>query len=194
MSWIRNVSMSDIKTGQYLQFAKNTSEDVLIQIVDPAYQFPQPKSEFKEVHQFEFLDAEDKCGFDDDFKISPKQAQELNKIILEWTDAATVAGATGRIALSQPIASDSRSERSASSGPIEIVVTWAPNRSLSMSASSIAYRSRGLIMLSSPDRTIVPVSGSILTLSVSGTCFIRTMMCIEKLRIVSLTQEYDTKV
>jgi len=99
-----------------------------------------------------------------------------------------------RIASSQPIASDSRSERSASSGPIEIVVTWAPNRSFSMSASSIAYRSRGLIMLSSPDRTIVPVSGSILTLSVSGTCFIRTMMCIEKLRIVSLTQEYDTKV
>ena len=81
MSWIRNVSMGDIKTGQYLQFAKDTSEDVLIQIVDPAYQFPQPKSEFKEVHQFEFLDAEDKCGFDDDFKISPKQAQELVKIL-----------------------------------------------------------------------------------------------------------------
>ncbi len=36
MSWIRNVSMGDIKTGQYLQFAKDTSEDVLIQIVDPA--------------------------------------------------------------------------------------------------------------------------------------------------------------
>ena len=53
MSWIRNVSMGDIKTGQYLQFAKDTSEDVLIQIVDPAYQFPQPKSEFKQIHQFD---------------------------------------------------------------------------------------------------------------------------------------------
>ena len=81
MSWIRNVSMGDIKTGQYLQFAKDTSEDVLIQIVDPAYQFPQPKSEFKQIHQFEFLDAEDKCGFDDDFKISPKQAKEGVKIV-----------------------------------------------------------------------------------------------------------------
>ncbi|MDH0828076.1 hypothetical protein N5C97_16645 [Acinetobacter johnsonii] len=37
-------------------------------------------------------------------EVTPKQAQELNKIILEWTDAATVAGATGRIALSQPVA------------------------------------------------------------------------------------------
>jgi len=34
-------------------------------------------------------------------------------------------------------------------------------------------------MLSNPDRTMVPVSGSILTLSVSGTCLIRTIMCIE---------------
>ena len=37
-------------------------------------------------------------------EVTPKQAQELNKIILEWADAATVAGATGRIALSQPVA------------------------------------------------------------------------------------------
>ena len=35
---------------------------------------------------------------------NPQQAEELNKIILEWADAATVAGATSRIALSQPVA------------------------------------------------------------------------------------------
>lgn len=37
-------------------------------------------------------------------EVTPQQAQELNKIILEWMDAATVAGATSRIALSQPVA------------------------------------------------------------------------------------------
>lgn len=43
MSWIRNVSMGDIKTGQYLQFAKDTSEDVLIQIVDLPINFLNQK-------------------------------------------------------------------------------------------------------------------------------------------------------
>lgn len=37
-------------------------------------------------------------------EITPQQALELNKIILEWVDAATVAGSTSRIALSQPVA------------------------------------------------------------------------------------------
>lgn len=37
-------------------------------------------------------------------EVTPQQASELNKIILEWTDAATIAGATSRIALSQPVA------------------------------------------------------------------------------------------
>ena len=36
-------------------------------------------------------------------EVTPQQASELNKIILEWMDAARVAGATSRIALSQPV-------------------------------------------------------------------------------------------
>lgn len=34
----------------------------------------------------------------------PKQANELNGIIAEWSDAATIAASTSRIALSQPVA------------------------------------------------------------------------------------------
>ncbi|EOR08316.1 hypothetical protein [Acinetobacter tandoii] len=36
-------------------------------------------------------------------EITPLQANELNGIILEWKDAAQVASATSRIALSQPV-------------------------------------------------------------------------------------------
>ena len=37
-------------------------------------------------------------------QITLEQKLELNKILLEWGDAATVAGSTSRIALSQPVA------------------------------------------------------------------------------------------
>jgi predicted protein tyrosine phosphatase len=55
MPWIQNVSMKDIKTGQHIEAGENS---MLIQIVDPAYEFPTPLRTFKEVHQFEFLDIE----------------------------------------------------------------------------------------------------------------------------------------
>lgn len=48
-------------------------------------------------------------------EVTPQQAQELNKIILEWADAATVAGATSRIALSQPVAKMQEIKRGISS-------------------------------------------------------------------------------
>lgn len=46
--------------------------------------------------------------------VTPQQAQELNRVILEWMDAATVAGATSRIALSQPVAKMQEVKRNAS--------------------------------------------------------------------------------
>ena len=55
MPWIQNVSMKDIKTGRHIEAGPNS---MLIQIVDPAYEFPTPLKQFKEVHQFEFLDIE----------------------------------------------------------------------------------------------------------------------------------------
>jgi predicted protein tyrosine phosphatase len=56
---------------------------MLIQIMDPCEEFPTPLPiyEFKEIHQFEFLDAEDKDGFPDEIKISDEQAQELVQLL-----------------------------------------------------------------------------------------------------------------
>lgn len=47
-----------------------------------------------------------------------------------------------------------------------------------LTATSMACRSSGLMMLSTPSLMRVPVFGSILISVVSGTCFMRTMMFI----------------
>jgi rhodanese-related sulfurtransferase len=72
--WIENVSWDDVKNGWHSDMGENA---MLIQIADPATFFPTPKKSFKEVHQFEFLDAEDGDAFDEDFKISDEQAKEI---------------------------------------------------------------------------------------------------------------------
>jgi predicted protein tyrosine phosphatase len=74
MPWIQNVSMKDIKTGQHIEAGENS---MLIQIVDPAYEFPTPLKQFKEVHQFEFLDAERNDKFPDECKVTDDQAEQL---------------------------------------------------------------------------------------------------------------------
>ena len=76
--WIQNVAAVDVKNGHHVAVGENA---MLIQITDPAGWFPEPKHTFREVHQFEFLDAEDKDGFDDDFKISDAQAQEIVRLL-----------------------------------------------------------------------------------------------------------------
>lgn len=76
--WIENVSKSDIILGHHMDPGPNA---MLIQIMDPAEGFPTPKYEFKEIHQFEFLDAEDKDGFPDECKISDEQAKELVRLL-----------------------------------------------------------------------------------------------------------------
>lgn len=72
--WIENVSMSDIHLGHHSDLGENV---MLIRIQDPATEFMPTKRSFKEVHCFEFLDAEDEDGFDEDFKISDEQAKEI---------------------------------------------------------------------------------------------------------------------
>lgn len=72
--WIENVSWDDVKNGWHSDMGVNA---MLIQIADPATFFPTPKHPFKEIHQFEFLDAEDGDMFDDDFKISDDQANQI---------------------------------------------------------------------------------------------------------------------
>jgi predicted protein tyrosine phosphatase len=81
--WIENVSWDAVKNGWHSDMGDNS---MLIQIADPATFFPQPLKTFKEVHQFEFLDAEDGDAFDDDFKISDEQAAELVRLLQHALD------------------------------------------------------------------------------------------------------------
>lgn len=74
MPWIQNVSMSDIRNGFHIEAGDNS---MLIQIVDPAYEFPTPLKKFKEVHRFEFLDAERDDRFPDECKVTDEQAAQL---------------------------------------------------------------------------------------------------------------------
>jgi predicted protein tyrosine phosphatase len=78
--WIQNVSMSDIRQGFHINPGINS---MLIQIVDPAYEFPVPKYQFREVHQFEFLDAERDDRFPDEAKITDEQAKQLVDLLLK---------------------------------------------------------------------------------------------------------------
>jgi predicted protein tyrosine phosphatase len=81
--WIENVSKSDVTLGFHSDLGGNT---MLIQIQDPATFFATPKHKFKEVHQFEFLDAEDEDGFPDEAKISDAQAIELVRLLQKAMD------------------------------------------------------------------------------------------------------------
>ena len=81
--WIQNVSMSDIRQGHHISPGINA---MLIQIVDPAYEFPVPRYAFRETHQFEFLDAERDDHYPDECKITPEQAQELVQLLQHALD------------------------------------------------------------------------------------------------------------
>ena len=83
--WIENVSWDDVKNGWHSDMGENS---VLIQIADPASFFPEPKHKFKEVHQFEFLDAEDSDieRYGEEPLISDHQA---NKLVCILQDALT---------------------------------------------------------------------------------------------------------
>jgi predicted protein tyrosine phosphatase len=74
MPWIENVAAADIPTGFHHDVGPNS---MLISITDPAGWRPEAKHDFKERHDFEFLDAEDEDGFPDEAKISDTQAEQI---------------------------------------------------------------------------------------------------------------------
>lgn len=78
MPWIQNVSMSDIKQALHFEAGENS---MLIQIVDPAYEFPVPLKKFREVHQFEFLDVEATDQEFTEFACTQEQADELVRLL-----------------------------------------------------------------------------------------------------------------
>ena len=54
--WIQNVSYEDIQRGYHFDPGPKS---MLIQIVDPGLEFPKPKYEFSDRHQFVFMDMEE---------------------------------------------------------------------------------------------------------------------------------------
>jgi predicted protein tyrosine phosphatase len=78
--FIENVSKSDVALGHHMDAGANS---MLIRIQDPATFFGKvARAEmFKEVYEFEFLDAEDEDGFEDEAKISDAQAAELVRLL-----------------------------------------------------------------------------------------------------------------
>lgn len=56
MPWIQNVAMSDVEKGLHFLPGENA---MLIQIVDPDMEHPDPKYSFREIHRFKFLDVDD---------------------------------------------------------------------------------------------------------------------------------------
>ena len=79
MPWIQNVALIDIRKGHHIDPGPNA---MLIQIVDPPGDFPTPKYSFKEVHQFQFLDIEEKdLALDEAMRCSQEQANELVRLL-----------------------------------------------------------------------------------------------------------------
>jgi predicted protein tyrosine phosphatase len=74
MPWIQNIALMDVAKGHHVRVGENS---MLIQIVDPAMEFPKPLHKFKEVHQFEFLDLEVDDKWGEEFKITDEQAKRL---------------------------------------------------------------------------------------------------------------------
>ena len=77
--WIQNVALSDIPKGHHIDAGINS---MLIQICDPPGDFPTPKHQFKEVHQFQFLDIEaNDFALDEAMRCSQAQADELVRLL-----------------------------------------------------------------------------------------------------------------
>jgi len=56
MPRIENLSLANVQQGHHIPGSENC---MLIQILDPDMKFPTPKYQFKETHQFQFLDIEE---------------------------------------------------------------------------------------------------------------------------------------
>lgn len=76
--WIGNFSLADVRRGLNYDAGFNS---MLIQIVDPCMEFPQPEHSFREIHQFEFLDLEEKDQWGHEFKITDDQARRIVELL-----------------------------------------------------------------------------------------------------------------
>ena len=78
MPFIQNVSLINAVRGNHKDAGKN---GILIQLVDPGMEFPEPSFDFMNVFRFGFLDAEGTEGFDPECYISDAQAKTIVGIL-----------------------------------------------------------------------------------------------------------------
>lgn len=83
MPWIENIGLSDVSKGRHHAAGENS---MLIQIVDPAMNFPTAMHKFRETHQFEFLDLEGPDAYGSEFKVTDEQAAELVRLLQHALD------------------------------------------------------------------------------------------------------------
>lgn len=79
--WIQNISRDAVRQALHIEPGPNC---MLIQLSDPPGNHPRPLRQFREVHQFDFLDIEegdpewDELG---EFAITQEQAAELVRLL-----------------------------------------------------------------------------------------------------------------
>jgi predicted protein tyrosine phosphatase len=87
MPWIQNIALVDVARGHHIRVGENS---MMIQIVDPDMEFPKPLHQFKEVHQFQFLDIEEDGLTNNgdgtwtdmsEFAVTDKQANKLVQLL-----------------------------------------------------------------------------------------------------------------
>ena len=84
MPWIENVAAADIPIGFHHDAGPNA---MLISIVDPGSWRPEAKHEFKERHNFEFLDIEaNDFALEESMRCSQEQANELVRLLQHALD------------------------------------------------------------------------------------------------------------
>jgi len=84
MPWIENVAAADIPTGFHHAAGENS---MLISITDPASWRPIAQHQFKERHDFEFLDVEEKDHvLEEAMRCSHEQAAELVRLLQHALD------------------------------------------------------------------------------------------------------------
>lgn len=84
MPYIENLSLSNIVKGIHKNKA---NESILIQIVSPEDDFPEPKDKFLEVHQFVIADLIDREAFEQDAHFTKEHAAQIVRILVDAYNA-----------------------------------------------------------------------------------------------------------
>ena len=83
MPWIENVAAADVSQRFHHDAGPNS---MLISIADPGSWRPEAKHEFKERHNFEFMDVERDDKWPDEVKITQAQADEIVRLLQHALD------------------------------------------------------------------------------------------------------------